>query len=759
MSKNIWKLCIASLLGGEHRIAPAGWFNFRPFTQVFLVLASLVLAGCGGSDSSGSAPQAPEPAVTLGAESFTADRQSMVEGEETTLRWNVADGTDVSISPNIGAVSASGERTVAPASTTEYTLTAVVMGQRVEGTLTIAVRPFATVQLVANATTGNAPLTVRLTPVVDSATAINRYFWDFEGDGGPEDGGLGVDANGFDRLSFGARSYDVTGRDLTFTYDRPGTYNPRVRVWDDAGNQAESTLQIEVGNAPPTAFLRATPTSGQAPLDVTLNATASDNEGAIASYEWDFNGDGVYDETTESNQVRHTYETPGQFKIGVRLTDAEGAVAELSPIHMEVNASAVPIPNVSLRTNLRSPQGTAPLEVNFTASASDPARTGITSWEWDLDGDGVVDLTDESRVSFTFDKVGNFYPRVRVTNAEGAVGTDILNIKVNADHSLVIENGSLNPEQAEQSNIAVSLKGTTNVNLQIEDQSGIAVSTLWPMQERPTGDYSVTWDGRSDDGTVLVPGDYYAVLRFVDNDGVESVVDYRASTGGKIFYPSGWGGSCRGTDSGVDCGLLAVSENELEPFNNNPTVFSFTNPNNARMTAYMTVIGSEDFAPASFFRSRLMPPGDYSVSWFGEGTTGKMLDRLERGGYLPAIFGLTASDNAIFLSHQTSLGALTAEPAIVYPAGAINNSKSTMTFDLSRQADVELTVDSVDTGVEVLRRTFPNIAAGANRSIEWDGRGNNGEFVSPGGYRLSVIARDNFGQSTLPSRAMQRIDY
>lgn len=729
--------------------------------STLLALSFLLLSACngGGSSSTDNSGVQEDPGVALSAESFTADRQSIVEGENTTLRWNVEGGVGVSITPNIGDVAAIGQQQVAPTETTEYTLTASIDGQAVQGKITIAVRPFAAVQLVANVTSGIAPLTVRLTPVVDSATAINRYFWDFEGDGGPVDGGLGVDANGFDKIPFSSRDYDVTGRDIAFTYEEPGTYNPRVRVLDDAGNEAESTIEIVVENAAPEAHLRATPTSGSAPLVVSFTATASDNEGTVTSFEWDFNGDGVYDETTERGNTRHTYEQPGEFKVGVRLTDSLGAVTELSPIHMEISAAVTAVPTVTLTSNARNSRGVAPFEVNFTGRANDPTRAGIVSWEWDLDGDNVVDDTSERQASFTFEKVGSFYPRIKVTNADGLVGTDIMNIVVEADHSLIVETGAINPELSESTNIVVTLNGTTDVSLNIEDATGVSVNTLWPSAERATGEYTVAWDGTADDGNILDPGDYYAVLRYTDLDGIETVLDYRTNSGGKIFYPSGWGSGCRGTDAGTECGLLEVSDNELEPFNNKPTVYSFSNPNNARVTAYMTVIGSEDFAPASFFRSRLMPPGDYAVSWFGEGTTGKMLERLERGGYLPAIYGLTASDNAIFLSHQTTLGPLVASPAIVYPANAGNASQSTMTFDLSRQADVELIIDSTDFGVEVFRRTYPNIAAGANRTIVWDGRGNNGDFVGPGGYRLSVTARDRLGQSTLPSRTVQRIEY
>ena len=725
------------------------------------LLAVLVLSGCGSGDSA-SPPddlETPDDLVQLDQGSLTADRQSLVEGESTTLRWNIVNGSGVTIEPSIGAVAATGEQRITPAETTEYILSATVAGEAAEAKLTVIVRPYAAVSLISNVTEGDAPLTVRLTPDADSVTAINRYYWDFAGDGGTVDGGLGSGANGFDRLNFGARNYDVAGRDVAFIYTDPGIYNPRIRVWDDAGNQAEATIQITVGNAPPTAYLRASPTSGQAPLRVSFTATAADNEGRVRSFEWDFDGDGRYDESTTSGRISHIYETPGKFKVGLRLTDPEGVATVLQPIHMEVNAQVDVVPTVTLST--RTAQGTAPLEVSFSTSYRDGTRTGIARWEWDFDSDGVVDSTEPSSATHTYQKIGNFYPSVRIIAANGASGTDILNVVTQADHSLALSNAAINPEANEVSGIAVSLKGTSDTSLVVENATGQAVRTLWPYRERATGEYTLNWDGKNSQGNSLSPGDYYAVLRYKDIEGVESVIDYRTTTGGAIYYPNGWsdGRGCQGSANVDDCGELTVSENDLEPFNNQPTVYSFSNPHNAKFTAYMTIIGSENYAPASFFRSRVMPPGNYQIKWFGEGSNGKMLPRYSSSseGYLPAIYGLTASDNAIFLSHQTTLGELTATPAIVFPAERANNT-SRMSFSLSRVADVVLTVDSTENGVEVLRQTFPNMPAGV-QNISWDGRGNDGERVAPGGYRLSVVANDKFGQSTLPSRAMQRIEY
>ena len=56
--------------------------------------------------------------------SFEATPASISRGESSTLRWDVSDATNVTISPMIGDVSLTGTMAVSPASTTQYTLTA-----------------------------------------------------------------------------------------------------------------------------------------------------------------------------------------------------------------------------------------------------------------------------------------------------------------------------------------------------------------------------------------------------------------------------------------------------------------------------------------------------------------------------------------------------------------------------------------------------------------------------------------------------------
>jgi len=59
----------------------------------------------------------------------------------------------------------------------------------------------------------------------------------------------------------------------------------------------------------------ADPTEGNAPLTVNLDAGDShDPDGSIAKYEWDWEGDGVWDEDTgAASMAQHVYEAADYY--------------------------------------------------------------------------------------------------------------------------------------------------------------------------------------------------------------------------------------------------------------------------------------------------------------------------------------------------------------------------------------------------------------------------------------------------------------
>ncbi len=76
-------------------------------------------------------------------------------------------------------------------------------------------------------------------------------------------------------------------------------------------------------NQPPVAIADASPTSGEAPLTVQFDGSASyDPDGTIASFEWDFDGDGTPDATTQTASYEFTAE--GTYLVVLTVTDNLG---------------------------------------------------------------------------------------------------------------------------------------------------------------------------------------------------------------------------------------------------------------------------------------------------------------------------------------------------------------------------------------------------------------------------------------------------
>jgi len=76
---------------------------------------------------------------------------------------------------------------------------------------------------------------------------------------------------------------------------------------------------------PPTiTSFTSSPKTGEVPLTVSFTCNASDSDGVIESYSWDFNGDGTIDKTTSDNSVEYTYTKEGVYRAKVIVRDNDG---------------------------------------------------------------------------------------------------------------------------------------------------------------------------------------------------------------------------------------------------------------------------------------------------------------------------------------------------------------------------------------------------------------------------------------------------
>lgn len=693
----------------------------------------------------------PPPPVI---DAFASSRLVLISGESAELSWQSSNTVSAQLTPVGDDVNPSGNTSVSPAETTEYTLTVTSeAGQSISKALTVVVEDFLAVELRASTIQGGAPLTVTFTPIVNTQNAANRVYWDFEGDGGEVDGGLGTGDQGFDQvislLTGRLIDYDSTSRSQMFIYDTPGTYNARMRLWDALGNQIDSSVQIEVLNVAPSITVVADVTNGEVPLAVTFTVVAEDNEG-IASLSWDFDNDGEVDEQGEELTVTHLYETTGEFQAAVTATDLGGVTSAVAAPHISIRAQPEGSPALSVTASPRT--GDTPLSVRFTGSATIPSGDTVSEWRYDFDGDGEVDLVSTNRrEDFVYNSPGTYYPRIEIITEQGLTALDIEQIQVAPDLNLAIESPTINPlaDEQELASIISTLNGSYNVQLDIVDSKSQIVRTIVPWQVRDADTYTDNWDGKSDDGSVLAPGAYFAILRYKIEDQ-EYALDLRTTTAGQIFYP----GACGGVGALSRCGDLEVPDYPLQPFNNQPWVFKFRANFVAEMTANLSIYTTDQLMSTFFTRRPYGTRLESEIVWNGEDANGAILPTVDTR-YLINLFGETLGDNAMYLDHGVRLHNMRAEPSIFYPY----QKPASVTFDLTRAADIDMWVVNARGGGEVYRTRFPQQAPGESVRLNWNGTNNAGVYLSPGEYRISLVATDEFGHKSIPIHAMQRIRY
>ncbi|GAC1617909.1 MAG: hypothetical protein PVS2B2_02160 [Candidatus Acidiferrum sp.] len=115
----------------------------RPFYRTILVAAfaaALFTAGCAKKHVAQAPVATPPPPVAVKPTvTFSAAPSSITKGESATLNWTTTDATSISISPEVGPVTAQGSTKVTPSDSATYTITATGPGGSADATTRITV--------------------------------------------------------------------------------------------------------------------------------------------------------------------------------------------------------------------------------------------------------------------------------------------------------------------------------------------------------------------------------------------------------------------------------------------------------------------------------------------------------------------------------------------------------------------------------------------------------------------------------------------
>src|ERR1700733_1899822 len=93
---------------------------------IAVLAASVFTFGCNKKPKQVSAPPSapPPPAAAQPTVSLQASPTAVEKGDAATLSWTSTDATQLTIAPDIGTVPAEGQKSVTPAASTTYTITA-----------------------------------------------------------------------------------------------------------------------------------------------------------------------------------------------------------------------------------------------------------------------------------------------------------------------------------------------------------------------------------------------------------------------------------------------------------------------------------------------------------------------------------------------------------------------------------------------------------------------------------------------------------
>lgn len=665
------------------------------------------------------APAAGDPPVIS---SFTSSTNNLTSGQAATLSWQVSDADSVELLPGIGSVDTSGSLSVSPTENTTYSLVATnSVGETID-TVAITVIPRLSLQIRATPDSGDAPITIRFTPLPDTFTAINRYRWDFNGDGV------------YDRT-------DTVGRDQTFTYNEPGVYSVGLEAVASDSTVQTAVYELNINNAAPEVNASVDVTNGEVPLTVSYSASATDRDG-IESYEWDFNNDGIFDFTSSSTgNTTNLFSVPGNYQATLRVTDRKGASTEISLPNIEIRALPAGSPTVTFTPSLTS--GTATLFVRFNAQTTTAAGVTVDSWEWDFDGDGIVDSNTPDSDSFNYTSAGTYFPELVVTTSDGGSARDIRRIDVTSSAPSMsrITQHTINTDNSETSTITTRLFSQTRVQLQIEDSNNNRVNILIPWEMRSAGTYDDVWDGTDAQNQILPEDQYYAVLLYGEPDN-EQRVDLRDSTGGRQYNPS-----------------RSRIPRTFSPFDNDPLDITYTLNRPSEVTAFMGLFNTNTRL-VTFLQREPLGAGSYTIYWNGDAPNGQTIPPVPGNPFLFGIWGWELADNVIFIRNAPQISGVTILPGVLDPTSkaVLRDNFSHISLNLSKDATIELVVSDVATGSEVAHRTITNQTAG-DIEVLWDGKGDDDEFLAPGEYRIGVRAVGDNGARSMFIFGMQRIYY
>ncbi|MCR4405214.1 MAG: PKD domain-containing protein [Candidatus Acetothermia bacterium] len=291
-------------------------------------------------------------------------------------------------------------------------------------------------------------------------------------------------------------------------YSASGRYRVTLTVADNRGATdsffRELTVFKVAVNEPPQAAFTFAPTSPSTQDTVKFFSQASDPDGEVVLWFWDF-GDGT---TSTLRDPEHRYKKAGTYKVTLKVADDRGATG-LTSQQITVAQGAAGAPQAAFSFAPESPQ---PGQlVRFTDRSTDPDGT-IKSWAWEF-GDGST--ATEQNPAHKYAKRGVYTVKLTVTDNDGLTGSTTKQIRVGQVQPSVTAHCYPNPASTQTTFKYALPSGAAKARLRLFAATGRLVFE----QELTLAAQEFAWNLKSAEGQPLPNGAYFYYIQALGPDG------------------------------------------------------------------------------------------------------------------------------------------------------------------------------------------------------------------------------------------------
>lgn len=303
-----------------------------------------------------------------------------------------------------------------------------------------------------------------------SSAGVDTWNWDFNNDG----------------------ITDNTNQNPTFIFPGTGSYPVNLEVSYGGNCSHDTTIQVTISSNPSANFTSTDECLGN--LTNLLDASLGNGD-VITQWAWDFDNDGIIDNTNQNPSP--ILPSTGLHSIELTVTTSNGCS---NTFISSVNVLSPPIADFSIESN--PCEATAVTFSNISLNGSGI----ISSWSWDFNNDGSIEST-LSNPLFEFDNLSSVTILLVVEDNLGCVDTTLKTIDI----------ATLEITESIVPNIFTPNGDNWNDKLvvggiDVTKEYSIKIFNRWGRQMFESTDATKYWDGEdADDGTYFYELKYTAV--------------------------------------------------------------------------------------------------------------------------------------------------------------------------------------------------------------------------------------------------------